>query len=88
MSTVIADLKVSEIELPLTSDEEVWFEFGFTTDNSRGAQNMLWNNDGNLDEIGYWTRNLCGKILTNEPKGEMYFDMRSRDVKHRIIVGD
>lgn len=81
------DIKRSDLDLPLDRNEEVWLEFGWTTDNPRGAQNMLWYNEGNLSEIGYWTRNLCAKILTDEPKGEMYFLMRSRDVEHRIIVG-
>lgn len=86
--TVITKLNTSEIEIPTISGEEVWLEYGFTTDNSQGAQNMLWYNDGNVEEIGHWTRKLCQKILTNEPSGEMYFAMRARDVEHKIIVGD
>ena len=85
------ELIKSEIELPLNPDdvnEDVWLEFGWTTDNPRGAQNMLWYNEGMLNEIGRWSRALCQKVMTNEPKGEMYFLMRSRGVEHRMIVGD
>jgi len=86
--TVITDLKRSEIEWPLDSTEEVWLEYGWTTDNPHGAQNMLWYNEGQGREIGIWTRALCSKVVTNLPKGEMYFLMRSRGVEHCIIVGD